>query len=217
MMIINKYTILSVLCLVLLALTGIYCAPQPIPSPPIPQPPATPPHDTTPPDTLITKAPNGTINYNEVAFQWTGSDDTSPTSSLTYSFYLESHESDYSPFTRDTAKTYTDLPDGTYTFYVKSRDEAGNINPTPATVKFTIAISTPEEKPQAVTPIVSPLLIAPNSDVSQIAVGYDNTIYALDSTNAKLYKSDQGGYGWTDISRGLAAAPTWIYPGHSSR
>ncbi len=140
-----------------------------------------------------------------------GSDDTSPTSSLTYSFYLESHESDYSTFTNDTAKNYAGLPDGTYSFYVKSRDEAGNIDPTPATAKFTIATAPSEEKSQVVTPAVSTLLIVPNSDVSQIAVGYDNTIYALDSTNAKLYKSDQGGYGWTDISRGLAAAPTWIY------
>jgi hypothetical protein len=216
MKIINKYTILPALCLVLLALTGIYCAPQPMPPPPMPSPPTPqlpepPPQDTTTPDTSITKAPNDTISYNEVTFQWTGSDDTSPTSSLTYSFYLQGYEADYSTFTHDTAKIYTDLPDGTYTFYVKSRDESGNIDATPASVKFTVAVTPPEEKPQVVTPVVSTLLTVPNSDVSHIAVCYDNTIYALDSTNAKLYKSDQGGYGWTDISRGLAASPTWIY------
>ena len=211
MRIINKYTILFILCLALLVLANIHCVPQPITPPPTPQPPEPPPQDTTPADTIITKAPDGTIDYNEVTFQWTGSDDTSPTASLTYSFYLEDHDADYSPFTHDTAKIYTDLPDGTYTFYVKSKDEAGNIDQTPAISEFTIATAPPKpkEEPQVITPAVSTLLIVPGSDVSRIAVAYNNTIYAVDSPNARLYKSDHGGYGWTDISRGLGAAAPW--------
>jgi hypothetical protein len=154
-------------------------------------------------------APEETIDYNEVTFEWTGSDNTTPTANLIYSYYLEGYDTDYSPFTTDTTKTYTDLPDGTYTFYVKSRDEAGNIDPTPASVKFTIAMTPPEEKPEVITPAVSTLLIVPGSDVSHIAVAYDNTVYALDSPHAKLYKSDHGGIGWTDISRSLGAAAPW--------
>ncbi len=203
----NKSTISFVLCFVFVLLfTG--CTSKPITS--LPPPPSEPPtSDTAPPDTTITSAPGETISYNKVTFEWTSSDDKTPTANLTYSYYLESYDTDYSPFTADTTKTYADLPDGSYTFYVKSRDEAGNSDTTPATIKFTIATTLPQEKPEVVTPVVSTLLIVPNSDVSRIAVAYDNTIYALDSPNARLYKSEHGGIGWTDISRGLAAAGPW--------
>lgn len=213
---INKYTILFILCLVLLTLANIHCLPQPTTPPPLtppptPQPTEPSPQDTTPPETIITRAPEEIINYNKVTFQWTGSDDTTPIANLTYSCYLQGRDTDYSPFTPDTIKAYTDLPDGSYTFYVKSRDEAGNIDPTPASTELTIATAPPKskEEPQVVTPAVSTLLIVPGSDVSRIAVAYNNTIYAVDSPNARLYKSDHGGIGWTDISRGLGAAAPW--------
>jgi hypothetical protein len=214
MKIISKPGMLFFLCLVLLTLVNIHCMPQPITPPPLtppptPQPQEPPPQDNTPPETIITKAPEETIDYNKVTFEWTGDDDTTPTANLTYSYYLKGYDTDYSPFTTDTTKTYTDLPDSTYTFYVKSRDESGNIDPTPASVNFTIATPPPEEKPEVITPAVSTLLIVPGSDVNHIAVAYDNTVYALDSPHAKLYKSDHGGIGWTDISRGLGAAAPW--------
>lgn len=211
MKMINKYTILFILCLVLLTLANIHCVPQPITPPPTPQPTEPSPQDTTPPETIITRAPEEIINYNKVTFQWTGSDDTTPIANLTYSCYLQGRDTDYSPFTPDTTKTYTDLPDSSYTFYVKSKDEAGNIDPTPASTELTIATAPPKpkEEPQVVTPAVSTLLIVPGSDVSRIAVAYNNTIYAVDSPNARLYKSDHGGIGWTDISRGLGAAAPW--------
>jgi hypothetical protein len=198
------------LCLVLLILTNVACSPQSITPPASPPSPPTevPTTDTTQPQTVITSTPNETINYNKVTFEWTGSDDKTLTTNLTYSYYLEGYDTDYSPFTADTTKTYADLPDGTYTFYVKSRDEAGNIDAAPATVEFTIA-TPPEEEPPAVTPVVSTLLIVPNSDVNHIAVAYNNTIYAIDSPNGKIYKSDHGGIGWTDISRGLGGAAPW--------
>ena len=203
---ISKPGILFAAFLVPLILTGISCIPEPITPPPSP-PIEVPPPDTTQPQIVITVAPNETISYNKVTFEWTGSDDTTPTANLTYSYYLEGYDTDYSPFTTDTTKTYIDLPDGSYVFYVKSRDEAGNISSTPATIKFSKATVPQEENPEIVTPVASTLLIVPDSDVSHIAVAYNNTIYAIDSPNARLYKSDHGGYGWTDISRGLGAAP----------
>jgi len=208
---ISKPGILFSLCLVLLILVTVACSPQPITPPvsPTTPPSEVPPPDTTQPETVITSAPNETISYNKVTFEWTGSDDKTLTTNLTYSYYLEGYDTDYSPFNADTTKTYTDLPDGTYTFYVKSRDEAGNIDAIPATVKFTIATPPPEEEPPVATPVVSTLLIMPNSDVSHIAVAYNNTIYAIDSPHAKLYKSDHGGIGWIDISKGLGGTAPW--------
>lgn len=162
-----------------------------------------------PPETAINIAPNETISYTKVVFEWAGSDDRTLNTNLTYSYFLEGYDTNYSQFTTDTTKTYTDLPDGTYTFYVKSRDEAGNIDPTPATIKFAVTIPPPEERPQPATPVVNTLLIVPNSDVNHIAVAYNNTIYAIDSPNGKIYRSDHGGIGWTDISRGLGGTAPW--------
>lgn len=208
---ISKRGISFSLCLASLILTNISCSPRSVTPPPSPIPPATevPLQYTASPETTITIAPNETTSYKKVTFEWTGSDDKTLTTNLTYSYFLEGYDTDYSQFTTDTTKTYTDLPDGTYTFYVKSKDEADNVDPTPAIIKFTIATPPPEEKPEVVTPPVSTLLIVPNSDVNQIAVAYNNTIYAIDSPHAKLYKSDHGGIGWTDISRSLGGAAPW--------
>jgi hypothetical protein len=207
MKIANSYTILFMLC-VFLAVANIHCLPQPVTPPPLTLPPELPTSDTTQPETVITVSPAETINYNNVTFEWTGNDNTTPTTNLTFAYYLQGYDTEYSPFSADTTKTYTGLPDGTYIFYVKSRDKSGNIDLTPASVKFTITTTPPEEEPEVTTPAVSTLLIVPGSDVSHIVAAYDNTVYALDSPHARLYKSD-GGIGWTDISRGLSAAAPW--------
>lgn len=215
MKIINKRVILYSVALVLIILAGNSCLTPPstktiFPSLPGGTTPGIP--DATPPQTVITTAPAETTTSDNVTFQWAGSDDRTPSNKLTYSYYLEGYDRDYSSFTSDTVKTYSNLPDGTYTFFIKSHDEDDNVSPT-ASVRFTVVNPKPEKKTQTVTPtespIVSTLLIVPDSDVSQIAVGYDDTIYAIDSPHAKLYKSDHGGYGWTDISRGLGSGGPW--------
>ena len=194
------------------------CIPQPLttplpPSPPpLPQqsPPELPPSDTTFPETTIIDAATEAPDHSELTFEWTGNDDTTPTDNLVYSYYLEGYDTDYSPFMINTSKTYTNLPDGSYVFYVKAQDENGNTDPTPDTIKLAVATVPPDEI-EPVTPIDTSLLIAPNSDVNRIAVAYDGvTIYALDSPNSRLYKSDHGGYGWADISKGIAGAATWV-------
>jgi hypothetical protein len=155
--------------------------------------------DTTPPETTITSAPSETIDSSDVSFQWTGSDYSTTTAELVYSYKLEGHDAEYSPFTPDKDKTYVNLPDGSYIFYVKALDKAGNVDPTPATSRFTI-----------VTAIPAGLLLLRNSEVNRIAVGSDDkTIYALDSVNTRLYKSSYSGYGWVDISAGLTGVAAW--------
>ncbi|HEX7365356.1 MAG TPA: triple tyrosine motif-containing protein [Dehalococcoidia bacterium] len=167
--------------------------------------------DTTPPQVAITVAPPKTVTSDNVTFEWTGSDDRTPSDKLTYSYYLKGRDQDYSSFTSDTTKTYSNLSDGTYTFLVKSHDEADNVSTT-SSVTFTVSVPKPQKTEimiPVISPIVSTLLIVPDSDVSYISVGYDNTVYAVDSPHARLYKSEHGGYGWTEISRNLGASGPW--------
>ncbi|MFC1869742.1 fibronectin type III domain-containing protein [Chloroflexota bacterium] len=165
----------------------------------LPPPPPPPPPDTAPPETTIISAPRGTIDNNNITFQWTGSDDVTATADLVYSYQLEGFDNEYSPFTANTSESYLNLPQESYVFRVKARDEADNIDPTPADSQFTIAITTPGGLP-----------ILRDSEVNRIAVGSDgNTIYALDSVNTRLYQSSHSGYGWADISSHLGGAGTW--------
>jgi hypothetical protein len=94
-----------------------------------------PPEDTTPPATQIISGPSGAISYNDVAFSWTGTDDSTATADLEYSYKLDGA---WSAWTEDTSVNYNDLADGGYTFQVKARDEAGNEDPTPASRTFTV-------------------------------------------------------------------------------
>ena len=75
-----------------------------------------------------------------------GSDDETLEENLVYRYMLEGMESEWSDWTDETSKTYTDLPNGNYTFSIGAKDEAGNIDQTPATLFFTIQTgeNTPE-------------------------------------------------------------------------
>ncbi len=180
------------------------------PTTPAPATPPPPPEDLSPPETTLTAFPAEKIGINKVTFEWKGNDDATTATGLTFSCFLEGYDSEYSPFTTDTSKTYTELPDGKYTFYVRARDLAGNVDPTPATATFVIESPRPEsDKETAFVPVPSPLLIVLGADVNYIAVTYNNIVYALDSANSRLYKSDPGGIGWKDISGSLGATPVW--------
>jgi len=97
--------------------------------------------DTTPPNTQITDGPSGTIDYNDVTFTWTGSDDVTPTSELVYSYYLDGYDSDWSGWVSDTSRSYNDLTNGDYAFRVKARDQSGNIDATPAERSFAALVA----------------------------------------------------------------------------
>ncbi|MBI3328241.1 MAG: hypothetical protein HYZ81_16250, partial [Nitrospinae bacterium] len=96
--------------------------------------------DTTPPDTALTAGPTGTIRGNSVTFTWTGTDTLTPTASLLYAFRLDPLERTFSPLGSATSKTYTGLANGSYTFFVKAMDQAGNEDPTPASRGFSVAV-----------------------------------------------------------------------------
>jgi len=132
------------LCLIITSIAAVGCIPpaaSPAPAtttPPSTAPTSTPVTQNRPPLTAITAAPSGTINNSRAAFKWSGSDDSTPSNKLTYSTFLEGYDSGYAPFSPDTSKTYTNLPDGDYTFYVKAMDDYGNIEPEPVSARFTV-------------------------------------------------------------------------------
>ncbi len=96
--------------------------------------------DYSPPITEIT---SGTILANTATFTWTGFDDLTPTSGLEYAFYLQGFETTYSAFSATTIRLYANLPDGTYTFFVKAKDQAGNEDLTPDTATVTVVSAPP--------------------------------------------------------------------------
>jgi hypothetical protein len=49
-------------------------------------------------------------------------------------------------------KSYTNLPNGNYTFYVKAKDQTGNEDPEPANRSFTVNITVPASPDISVTP-----------------------------------------------------------------
>jgi len=100
------------------------------------------PSDTTPPETSIAVGPEGTICYRDVVFMWEGTDDWTPAADLVYSYYLAGYDSDWSDWVHSLSQQYA-LSPGDYTFRVKARDQAGNVDLTPAERSFTVSINNP--------------------------------------------------------------------------
>lgn len=220
-----KITILTTVLLLIatLILCG-GCAIQPPPQPPsLPTPPSStsqlppPPQDITPPEINVASSIKESPDGNEITLKWTGNDDRTPANQLVFSYYLEGYDSDYSPPLAQTSKTYRSIPIGSYRFYVKSQDLAGNSSLASTTVQITVAIA-PTKGEDVQPPLTSSLLLLPNSEVNRIAVSsYGNVVYALDSPHAKLYKSETSGFGWTNISGGIPGNNHVGCLGYSSR
>lgn len=98
--------------------------------------------DTTPPETQMYAGPTGTIDYDDVYFAWVGADSSTPVSDLVYSYYLEGYDTGWCKYISSTNnRRYYNLQNGTYTFRVRTKDLAGNVDPTPATRTFTVRVS----------------------------------------------------------------------------
>ena len=96
--------------------------------------------DQTPPTTKITAGPTGSITVPNAAFTWSGTDNVTPTSGLTYAVRLHPIEPNFSAFGSATSQSYNGLPNGQYTLFVKAMDAAGNVDPSPASRAFTVAV-----------------------------------------------------------------------------
>jgi hypothetical protein len=70
---------------------------------------------------------------------WTGSDNTTPTGNLVYSYSLDGGS--YSAYTSATSNTFNNLSNASHTVSAKAKDQAGNVDPTPATCSFTVNVA----------------------------------------------------------------------------
>ncbi|MDD5648007.1 MAG: triple tyrosine motif-containing protein [Dehalococcoidia bacterium] len=185
---------------------------QPPDLPASPSPSILPSGDSPRFSTAILEGPVGTINYNTVTFRWGSSLSSVDPSNFMYATFLDGWDKDYTPFLTDTSRSFSNLPNGSYKFYVKTQDLNGNIDPATPSQSFVISgVIPPQAQALPVTPGGDGGLLLIGADVSRIAVGGDgSTVYALDSTSSRLYRSTSAGVEWRDISSALGAGAPWI-------
>ncbi|MBN4065816.1 PAS domain S-box protein, partial [Candidatus Amoebophilus asiaticus] len=89
-------------------------------------------------DTVLTQHVILPYNLNHLTFDFTGICFTNP-EKVTYQYYLEGFDEDWSPITKEKTSTYSNLAPGEYTFKVKSANNNGVWNEYPTTYNFVIA------------------------------------------------------------------------------
>ena len=104
--------------------------------------------DRSPPYTFVFDGPEGIIGVAQTFVQYGGGDRYAPGKDVQYSYAIKRDrdrptEDDWSSFTTLTSLFTDPLLEGTYTFYVRTRDKAGNIDPTPAERTFAVDLTAP--------------------------------------------------------------------------
>jgi hypothetical protein len=95
------------------------------------------------PDTQITGSPLAATSSTSASFTFTGTDDATPASSLTFECQLDVAET--SPWTACTSPhSYSSLAVGSHTFRVRALDGGGAVDPQPAVYTWTIDQTAPE-------------------------------------------------------------------------
>lgn len=92
------------------------------------------------PHTRLLSYPRSAVKSSIVTITWTGSDDSTPTSQLRYSYRLDSGS--WSVWSTQTSVTLRTLSNGAHTVYVRARDRAGNIDASAALVSFRVQVDT---------------------------------------------------------------------------
>lgn len=96
--------------------------------------------DTSLPNTQITGSPGSQSNSPEATFTFTGSDDTTPATSLTFECRLNG-----GPWgVCASPKNYAGLAEGPAVFEVRARDLGSNLDPSPAAFGWVIDLTAPE-------------------------------------------------------------------------
>ncbi|MFL5893567.1 MAG: Ig-like domain-containing protein, partial [Thermoleophilaceae bacterium] len=145
--------------------------------------------DTTAPDTTITSAPSGTQNTNTASFQFTSTDAlaTFQCAQVDPGGGAPVYSSCTSP------KNYNGLPQGSHTFYVRSVDQAGNVDASSASVTWSVDTVGP-----AVT-LTAPAAAAQLNDPTPVLSGAAGNVGGIspDSTTVtvEIYQGTMPGLG----------------------
>lgn len=92
-----------------------------------------------PPNTVLEQKPPGQVRSRSVQVAWSGYDNTvTDPADLFYSYRLD--DSEWSPFGKVRQQTFRDLLEGPHVFQVRSRDNRGNIDPSPADARFDVVV-----------------------------------------------------------------------------
>ena len=89
------------------------------------------------PMTTFLSIPPSVSDNSSVSFSWIGEDNKSAPATLQYQCKLESVDADWTAWGSATTKAY-DLANGAYTFWVRAKDEAGNVNQAPMGHEFVV-------------------------------------------------------------------------------
>lgn len=114
------------------------------------------------------------------------------TSDLIYSYKLEGEDDSWSNWTSDTSKVFSDLSYGEHIFHIKSKDEAGNVDLTPAKRFFDVNVIEPGMKKwnfPARGVNDSPAI---GSDGTIYVSSFDNNLYALNPDGTEKWHFETG-------------------------
>jgi hypothetical protein len=126
------------------------------------------PADTIPPDTTITGQPTNPTTSATATFSFTGTDNLGPDG-----LSFECHLSPATSFAAcSSEQTYNGLATGSYTFTVRAKDAAGNVDGTPASYTWRVQVA----QPAKVSPVLECVIDrGANSNPRYIArFGYNN-------------------------------------------
>lgn len=93
--------------------------------------------DTSVPIASFVMVPPAVSEDSSVSFSWIGEDDVSAPANLMYQYKLDGVDADWSLWTLGMSRLY-DLANGEYTFWVRAKDEAENINQAPINYSFAV-------------------------------------------------------------------------------
>jgi hypothetical protein len=145
--------------------------------------------DTSSPETKIDSGPSGPTNDNTPLFSFSGSDNLSQAANLRYSYKVDGGAwSSYSFERSVTLGGTSGLSDGSHTFYVKARDEAGNEDQIPAERSFTV--DTTQPMVNGTTP--SGATVARGTDLTA-TFSEKMVASTVNSTTFKLFKVNSDG------------------------
>ena len=139
--------------------------------------------DYTPPDIQLIEYPSATIEYRDVYFEWTATDDVSPEENITFSYMLDGYDADWSSWSYTKQASYFNLLAGDYTFKVRAKDDAGNIGL--LTYSFSIIDTTP---PEISNVVVWPSMQAVNGIVNISCI--INDLFGIDEAKAIITYPD---------------------------